>query len=348
LAARLRSLVSAVTLLGILLVSTSVADAALDYPKIVHDYMHEEVLDVVPALARVPTEQIDEALDQHAKMLADDELRAAAMLHTEVAFSVIDTKPSLSSFHIGSARRMLRLLSSRRTAAAYRAFTHDWHVLVAQVLIWRSQADAAEIHIRLGLDEFPRDPDLLTVRGTLTEMRAVSRLPDVRNGIDIGTRSGTRTAALLELAATDFRGALAFNRRHVLARLRLGWVHLLLRDNTAQADLRQALADATTDRERYLAHLFLGAVAERRDRLAEAQAEYEAAREVNPLFQTAHVALSRVLEAQGQIEASRAHALVAVTMPKQLNDPWWEFHLVPVDLDLYRALRAAARGQSGG
>jgi hypothetical protein len=52
-----------------------------------------------------------------------------------------------------------------------------------------------------------------------------------------------------------------------MARLRLGWIHLLLRDKRAAGDLSTVLQDATEDSIRYLAHLFLGAVAEQEGRL---------------------------------------------------------------------------------
>ena len=119
-------------------------------------------------------------------------------------------------------------------------------------------------------------------------------------------------------------------------------MRFFLEDKRAKTDLEAALADATDDTIRYLAHLFLGGLAERERRLAEARREYEDARAVGPGFQTPYVALTRIEAALGHDALAREQAITAVQLMKTDDDPWWDFR-IGFDRESLRWLRAEAR-----
>jgi uncharacterized protein HemY len=76
---------------------------------------------------------------------------------------------------------------------------------------------------------------------------------------------------------------------------------------------------------RYLAHLFLGAVAERHKDLEAARRQFEAANSLGP-FQTATVALGEVEATLGHPERARAiTAQYAEHRDATTEDPWWSY-----------------------
>ena len=103
-------------------------------------------------------------------------------------------------------------------------------------------------------------------------------------------------------------------------------MHHRIGDSRAPADLEAALAQATDEGTRYLAHLFLGAVAEQRKDLEGARREFEAARAVAP-YQSSFVALGRIEETLGHGDRARQIAAEYAQLTVKLEDPWWDYRL---------------------
>ncbi len=274
----------------------------------------------------------------------------AGMLHTDVAVSLIDDTPDLAAFHLDQARSLLR-------ATPDRTFLQHWYGLVVNLHASRGDLGRADAAAYDGLRQFPRDPALYVLRGTIAELRVGAQvLSRMRAGglprgdaplahPSVYDREARRTArGVLDAAAADYRRALEIDPRSALARLRLGWTHVLLRNDLAQTELSQVLADTTAGDVRCLAHLFLGYLAERRGDLEGALEQHEAARRETPDSQTACVALSRAEAALGRTERARATALACATLHPRREDPWWAFYLGGfMDADALDALRAEAR-----
>jgi tetratricopeptide (TPR) repeat protein len=203
----------------------------------------------------------------------------------------------------------------------------------------------AERFARDGLGAFPRDPVLYVALGAIQEMRLGIDEPDLRGVVPDNSRDLTRLTRSLESAAADFRRALALDEGLATASLHLGWAHFLLHDSRATEDLRAALAQAADDGVQCLAHLFLGAVAERDKRLAEARQECEAAQALGAAYQTPFVALIRVEEALGHHDRARELAQAYATLPFKGEDPWWNYHLGGLDLAALAWLRHEAQGR---
>lgn len=139
-----------------------------------------------------------------------------------------------------------------------------------------------------------------------------------------------------EDAEKAFRDALALDRDLSEARLRLGKLLLDAR-RTLEAEPLLVEVERKTDepRQRYLALLFLGRVAERRGRADEAVRSYRGALECWPQSQAARLALAHAFESGGPPLASRT--LVGATLADSLResrapDPWWLYPFGPPGL----------------
>jgi tetratricopeptide (TPR) repeat protein len=319
---------------------------------LVDRYANGDIDRALAALARFPESVVTDAVRHYRGRLP-----AAAMLHTEFANDVIDTTPARATFHIEQALTLVRATLDRgkRDPDALE-FGRHWYEFAPTIYIARARLDRAVRLVRDGLSLFPNDPVLYVAQGTIVELQAVVGQPDLsivsmalRRVPSAPTFNNSRANAqlplrLLEAASAEYRHALELDPQHAAARLHLGWVHFELRDNRALADLRQALADAVDAPTRYLAHLFLGALAEREDRWTDALREYEGARQIDSHVASACVALSHVEGVMGHADRARQIALECLHL-SNTEDPWWGYRLGAVDIDALSWLRTSTRFQ---
>ena len=130
-----------------------------------------------------------------------------------------------------------------------------------------------------------------------------------------------------------------------MAYLRLGWLHVSTRDSRGRDSVERALAVASDPIDRYLAHLFLGGIAEREQHFEIAEREYDTARGVCPACQTPYIALTRVETVLGQQARAQALAVAFAGLVDKTDDPWWDFHLGGFDQAAVAWLRGEARSQ---
>jgi tetratricopeptide (TPR) repeat protein len=139
-----------------------------------------------------------------------------------------------------------------------------------------------------------------------------------------------------EAAEKALRDALALEPGLQEARLRLGKLLLDVgRAVEAESLLAEVDEHGADDRQRYLARLFLGRVAERLGRPEEALRLYRRALEAWPDSQAARLALAHALERSSGPAAPLV--LVGATLgasrrPDRAEDPWWLYLFGPVEL----------------
>ena len=139
-----------------------------------------------------------------------------------------------------------------------------------------------------------------------------------------------------EAAEKALRDALALDPGLQEARLRLG--KLLLDEQRAveaEAPLAEVDERGVDDRQRYLARLFLGRVADRRGRPEEAARLYGRALEAWPDSQAARFAICHAAEKSSGPAAARplvAATLAASRRPDRAADPWWTWFFGPPGL----------------
>jgi tetratricopeptide (TPR) repeat protein len=262
---------------------------------------------------------------------------AAAMLHSDLATAIISSDPGAAAFHVRTARRLLDRVQDRPL------FQQRWYEFIAMLYVSNGRFLDATAIANEGLAGYPRAANLYAARAAVAELRIAFDRPNLRGEVIRDDRTNLRVTRALEAAAADYRRALDLDPQFAAARLRIGWIHLLLQDRRAPGELR-TLIEQTTDRSvRYLAHLFLGAIAEREKRLADALREYQAARDAGPEYQTACVALSHVEDALGQSTRARATASACAALEQTDDDPW--SRLAPFDPGTLDWLHAEAQRQ---
>lgn len=301
-----------------------------DYVGLIGRYV-DDADDAIGTLAKWTTPAAGAAVDAHSASLSPQQRVTAAMLHADLASVIVDSDPTRAAFHIGLGRRLLDAVQNRSE------FVQRWYEFIAMLYVSRGRFEDAMAFATNGLMKYPGAATLYGVRGTVAELRVTFDYPNLRGEPITDDRANFRASRALEAAAADYRRALALNSRFVIARLRLGWIHLLLRDKRAVSDLTTVLRDTADDSIGYLAHLFLGAIAEREGRFADARRAYEGARAAGAGYQSACVALSHLEAAMGQSTRARAIAQECVTLLRD-GDPWWRLGVHdPRTLDWLRA-----------
>jgi tetratricopeptide (TPR) repeat protein len=340
-------------LVAMLIATPALAQQPVDYDRLVDAYATGHLDEAVSQLSRWPSEQVKGAVGLFVKAiqaqtasvtapLSSRRLRAAVMLHTDLAAASLGTDFSLAEFHVNAARRLIDVLASRAPHdPRAREFITHWYEFAPSLFLVVRKLDRATWLVQEGFDKSPNNPTLHTYKGIIEEMRGPVQATVVARGRELAL-SPARAERALEPATQEFRLALKADSRFALARLRLGRIHFLADDNRARGDLEQALADATDASTQYLAHLFLGEVAASEKRQQDALREYEAAITVGPQYQTGYIAAARMADALGESDRSRELAMACVGIEKS-DDPWWDYQVGGVNMPMLQWLRQAAQ-----
>ena len=256
--------------------------------------------------------------------LGEARVKAAVMVHTDVAFALSTTHPSLSDRHLDLARALVRGLPKTADSGL---FAERWQAHAVAAYLLRRDLRLARAAVTRGLADAPNSPDLALVAGAVIEQRAIAATSDIRGRWPLDPIVRGRMEHDLADAAVAYQRALDVDAGFLPARLRLGWVHLV---NHSPGKAREELIivrDHATDVDmKYLAHLFLGALEEGDKRPEGALEEYETAHAIAPEAQTGWVAVIRAARAAGRLERARTLAAEAAEGPSMRgDDPWWYF-----------------------
>jgi tetratricopeptide (TPR) repeat protein len=321
------------------------AQTVAEYLALVRQYAAGQGAEATAALDRWPSHDVDDIAIRATVALSTRDLVAAAMLHTDLANLMIDGRPDDARSHLDKAQSALTIASSRIGQRQRLApFVRRWFRFVASVYLSAGLPKQAAIVLKRGLILFPGEAPLYVARGIMIEV-AVRKtyVFDWRRDATSSGYQRTRVEDALDGASQQFVRALAIDPHNAEAHLHLGWIRFFRNDGHAGPELNAAIADADDDTIRYLAHLFLGGIAERANHLDEALREYDAARALGAGFQTPLAALSRVEDALGHTDRARELALIAVGLDKSdSDDPWWD-HRIGFDRESLRWLRAEVR-----
>jgi tetratricopeptide (TPR) repeat protein len=296
---------------------------------------------------------------------AEERLRAAAMMHTDVAVGLAErSETEAALLHIDAGSQLLKL-----AGPGARTYAGRWHQAMAWLLRHHNRLLEAEQFLETARRRQPGHPAVLYESGILQELLAsdtvvptVVYLPDLR-APDPSERGSSaesqppltraeiddlkrRRTNRLNRAAEWLRDSLERDPSHILARLHLGRVETLRgRYDTALTLLEGAEASGDSD-VAYLAALFAGAVHEREGRLDAAAVAYRAAIGRFPSSHAAYIALSAVLHRSGRAADSGnvlRQALDGATASRR--EPWWSYLAEPLRTNLARLdmLRKEAR-----
>ena len=277
-------------------------------------------------------------------------VEAAVLMHAQAGILFLqEQKLRSAKVHIDASSELLQW--SRRAAADRRNWTtmrrhafkdrpadaslelkesidaRDFYVALASAALALGYAEAAGPFAAQAALEAPRDSEVQLVLGCVASGLATEKAVQHRDSDAARARKD---------AVKAFRDALAVDPLTHEARLRLG--KLLLDTNRAtEAEplLAEVDAKATTERQRYLARLFLGRAAERNGRSEDAIRWYRRALEAWPDSQAARLALAHALEKSSGPGAARevVGALLDPTpRPAEPSDPWFLYPIGPPGL----------------
>ena len=318
------------------------------YAALVRLYRSGHGQDATALLAAWSHDDVATAVKTAAADWSPAERMVAAILHADTANVLLDARSDDAVFLIDTGSALVQAAGPTPFGAERGDVTpRRWYGVVASMLISSARIDGPEGAVRIVQQArlaFPRDANLLFVRGTLIEMRIQTlwSFTGLRSALPRSLSERHRFEEIAKGAIDDYHRALTINPHMAIAQLHIGWLRLFLEDRRrARPALEAALADADSDSVRYLAHLFLGGVDERDKRFEDAKREYEAAFEIGAGYQAACVALSRAEERAGHSARAREVSQQCVQLSAH-EDPWWDYR-TKFDRDALYQLRAEAR-----
>jgi len=205
-----------------------------------------------------------------------------------------------------------------------------WYAATCAHLI--SIGDLDPPHFVRAVELFPKDPDLLFLRGALHEAmagarrQAAVRKADVPAGVSFGM--GSRGDELL-LAERFYGRALEAAPEFHEARIRYGRV-LGERRHHEEAVRELEKADrAPGQLLQHYAALFLGGELEALGKDDDARRAYQRAAELSPTAQSPRLALSRLAAGRDRAAAREALLMLAEQPPalETRDDPWWVYDI---------------------
>ena len=265
-----------------------------------------------------------------------DDLAAAAMLETDAALAHVRRDDSASAPHLDAAERLL--LRGLQVAPEQIAFVTRWYRGVAAVLRLNGALTAAQAIDRRRWDLAIRQAQF----GRALDVLASGIASEYAGSVQGNSLAGDPRQ--FASAAHDFTEALAIDPALLEAALHLGRIRMLERDEVEARNLFQRAASSPSRSTAYLAHMFLGALAERNAAWDEADRHYRYAQSILPAGQTAALALGALLDRRGRADDS-TRAIASMfdrTARRQIADPWGAyFNALGRDPDvILRALRA--------
>jgi tetratricopeptide (TPR) repeat protein len=200
----------------------------------------------------------------------------------------------------------------------------DFYQSLAAAALAIGFPDTAQPFARRARQEGPLRAEVHLVFGCVAESLAEEK---------ILRRRESEAASLRDEADRAFRDALALDPGLLEARLHLGRL-LVVTARLVEAEplLEEVERGPGDERQRYLARLFLGRVAERRGRPDEAARFYARALELWPDSQAARFALAHALETEHGPAAAGpvvGASLAASRRVDRAQDPWWPYLFGP-------------------
>lgn len=292
------------------------------FRQLVADYRRQDFSSVStvaafsPADVRSSTARATDPLDTWAA----DDLRAAAMLHTDAFAQLLTAGQSDPAFlHLNAAVGLINEATHRDQPS--RRFASIWYSTVGAML---SMLGAPVWAMDLAERRQPVVPtsagEALLQKGLDLEVTAC----EIYEG-EMIDGFGLRASRPLESAATLFGDALRSDPSLHTAALHLGRARLIqgwldqARQNL-EIGARSAFAS-----ERYLALLFLGAIAERRGALAEAEERYRSAVQEFKWGQSGPLALARLLSRTSRERQARDVVAAFLRRGVPAVDPLWTY-----------------------
>jgi hypothetical protein len=253
-----------------------------------------------------------------------EELRAAAMLHSETCVTAAD-KGSTCEFQIMQAERLLE--RTMRLSPRQEDFAWRWYHVMARVLDSLGQKSLARGIETQAAQKWHLDlARAAYLQGLELESRGSHEPVELRvTGSSAYDTAGARASHFAQ-AGELFTRALQQRPDLTVAALHLGRVRMLQGNGSEARTLFQSALTDVDPSVRYLAALFLGSLEEREGRFDGAEKLYRDAMQYMPYGQSAPLALSELLSRTGrETEARSALTARVLRMNAQVVEPFWTY-----------------------
>lgn len=297
---------------------------ALDYRALVDEYRKDGRPQVQQLLGMSQSDVEREAAAALQSNWSWEELRAAAMLHSEAALRLQkQTDGRGADFHVTLAQKLLdRVVDLSRPQ---KDFAIRWYSVVPHALRMFGGTGLANRVQAYGDSKWGHDPARASyTRGLDFESTAAREGVIPRPGESTEFTGNVRIEVYLLPAAEAFADALKQDPGLRCAALHLGRIRLLQRQEDEAATLLRTALDDVDPAVAYLAALFLGSIEERNERYDRAEKLYRDALRRIPLGQSAPLALSELLSRTGREAEARA-VLAAHFKSGGAVDPLWVY-----------------------
>jgi tetratricopeptide (TPR) repeat protein len=259
-------------------------------------------------------------------------LRAAAIAHTEVWVRAIHDRRESAVVHLRAATRLFERV--RDDGPGQAEYIDRWRTVVLGLLGRLVNQGQAEDFAERASALFPTNPER-----TLATRAVNEGLGAERQASEYGVRAPSFMAfhddsrqRWWASAAAAYVVALKRDPSHEIAALHLGRTRMLQGERAEAARHFTSVADARDPRVRYLARLFLGSLAEREGRDADAERAYVDALRAYPFGQAGLLALCQLFSRTGQERKAR-QTVAVLAARKGSVEPLWTY-LPPPQLDL--------------
>ena len=256
-----------------------------------------------------------------------DELASAAMMHTDAGFYFLTRHQPGIPFLVDAEKLMLRALDS---GPGHDLYVRRWYGTVDAVLKSAGDTVSAKTFASHYVDLSKKYPQRAKAfeayhRGVFAEYDGCQK-GEFLTITGLTESGGNLVQRYFVPAARELESALTLHPDLHDAALHLGRVRMLEGRDADATRWFQRAAQSPSRGTAYLAHLFLGAFAERASRWTDAEAEYRAAAALFPTGQSAAIALAQFLDRRDQT-AEGSHALMAIFAPSRSRvvDPWWQY-----------------------
>jgi hypothetical protein len=307
------------------------------YRELVDAYRHQDMRAVDDVLGLVPPSVDSLVTGNSIGPWSADDLRAAAMLHTDAALKLIERRQAAdASVQLNAAVRLMDEAVARTPRLG--AYARRWYVVIAALLDARGAPEASRALRDLIALRFPETASQVSARqaferGLDLELRAamegpVSRSDKRDRNVDIDPQA----LAWLAEAAAAFESALTQQPGLADAALHLGRARIVRQQDAAAVRPLELASAADDARVRYLALLCLGGIAERQERFDTAKARYREAAAAFPWGQSATFALAQLSSRTGNEADARATMAEHFARTRgRVVEPLWTYLVTPDD-----------------
>jgi tetratricopeptide (TPR) repeat protein len=277
----------------------------------------------------------------NAQRSAED-LRAAAMLHTDAAIELLElAHVEHAVFHLNTASRLVD--ATLGISALDSAYGARWYALsVALLEMYGVHPWAGEFRKRSAA-RFFRNPSRTALTSAIQDERRASGIVRLSRADHVGEVAGVdvRLVMRFKRVAQAFEKVVRLDPQCHEAWLHLGRARMIVNEYDRATSALEKASLAADPRHRYLALMFLGAIAELKEEFALAERRYVDASRAYPWGQSAPLALSHLLSRIGQEAKAREILEDHLSRSRRLiAEPLWTYMLDPPASMTLNELRA--------